>query len=276
MVGSRRQGWAIYAAMLVLFVAGVVIVSLSEDGRTAAMQAAGARRLEHGGQGDALRHRLVVAVRRRHDRRVVRRGQRGDGVADRLRRRDPDGEHDDRRGHLRRRRLGPLRDAAVRPARGVPRRPDGRAARRSTSARRSARARSSSSRSGRSPCRCSCSSSRRSRSRPTTARRRSSTPARRASASRSTPTPRRPTTTARRSPATPAFLQPNGTNDGALTVTFANVVGGAGDALRALPADARRARRRRRARRQEGRRRRARARCAPTRRRSSSCSSRRS
>lgn len=38
MVGNRRQGWTIYAAMFVLFVAGCVIVSLSEDGRTAAMQ----------------------------------------------------------------------------------------------------------------------------------------------------------------------------------------------------------------------------------------------
>lgn len=41
MVGSRRQGWAIYAAMLALFVAGVVIVSLAESSATPAMQAAG-------------------------------------------------------------------------------------------------------------------------------------------------------------------------------------------------------------------------------------------
>jgi K+-transporting ATPase ATPase A chain len=41
MVGSRRQGWAIYAAMSVLFLAGVVIVSLSEDVATPAMHAAG-------------------------------------------------------------------------------------------------------------------------------------------------------------------------------------------------------------------------------------------
>jgi K+-transporting ATPase ATPase A chain len=41
MVGNRRQGWAIYAAMLVVFLAGVVVVALSEDVRTAAMHAAG-------------------------------------------------------------------------------------------------------------------------------------------------------------------------------------------------------------------------------------------
>jgi K+-transporting ATPase ATPase A chain len=41
MVGSRRQGWAIYAAMSAMFLAGVLIVSLSEDVATPAMQAAG-------------------------------------------------------------------------------------------------------------------------------------------------------------------------------------------------------------------------------------------
>jgi K+-transporting ATPase ATPase A chain len=40
-VGNRRQGWAIYAAMLVVFLAGCVVVALSEDVRTAAMHAAG-------------------------------------------------------------------------------------------------------------------------------------------------------------------------------------------------------------------------------------------
>jgi K+-transporting ATPase ATPase A chain len=41
MVGNRRQGWAIYAAMLVVFLAGCVVVALSEDARSAAMHAAG-------------------------------------------------------------------------------------------------------------------------------------------------------------------------------------------------------------------------------------------
>jgi K+-transporting ATPase ATPase A chain len=41
MVGNRRQGWALYSAMLVLFLAGVVIVALAENGATPAMDAAG-------------------------------------------------------------------------------------------------------------------------------------------------------------------------------------------------------------------------------------------
>ena len=41
MVGSRRQGWAIFAAMFVVWLAGVVIVALAESGPTPAMEAAG-------------------------------------------------------------------------------------------------------------------------------------------------------------------------------------------------------------------------------------------
>jgi potassium-transporting ATPase potassium-binding subunit len=41
MVGNRRQGWAIYAAMSILLVIGVVVVAIAESGATPAMQAAG-------------------------------------------------------------------------------------------------------------------------------------------------------------------------------------------------------------------------------------------
>lgn len=41
MVGSQRQGWAIYSAMLVWFVAAVAIVYVAESDSSAAMQAAG-------------------------------------------------------------------------------------------------------------------------------------------------------------------------------------------------------------------------------------------
>jgi K+-transporting ATPase ATPase A chain len=41
MVGNRRQGWAIYVAMAVLFVAGVAVVYAAESHPTTAMQAAG-------------------------------------------------------------------------------------------------------------------------------------------------------------------------------------------------------------------------------------------
>jgi potassium-transporting ATPase potassium-binding subunit len=41
MVGSRRQGWAIFSAMLVVWLAGVIIVAIAESDSTPAMQAAG-------------------------------------------------------------------------------------------------------------------------------------------------------------------------------------------------------------------------------------------
>jgi K+-transporting ATPase ATPase A chain len=41
MVGNRRQGWAIYAAMLSLMIVAVVVVALAENGSTPAMDAAG-------------------------------------------------------------------------------------------------------------------------------------------------------------------------------------------------------------------------------------------
>jgi K+-transporting ATPase ATPase A chain len=41
MVGNRRQGWAIYSAMLILFVIGVVVVAIAENHGTPAMDAAG-------------------------------------------------------------------------------------------------------------------------------------------------------------------------------------------------------------------------------------------
>jgi K+-transporting ATPase ATPase A chain len=41
MVGSRRQGWMLYAVMLALFVASLAAVSVAESGRTPALEAAG-------------------------------------------------------------------------------------------------------------------------------------------------------------------------------------------------------------------------------------------
>jgi K+-transporting ATPase ATPase A chain len=41
MVGNRRQGWAIYSAMMALFVVGVVVVAIAENHGTPAMDAAG-------------------------------------------------------------------------------------------------------------------------------------------------------------------------------------------------------------------------------------------
>ena len=41
MVGSRRQGWAVFAAMMILFVAAVALVYAAEVHATPAMHAAG-------------------------------------------------------------------------------------------------------------------------------------------------------------------------------------------------------------------------------------------
>ena len=143
MVDNRRQGWMVFGAMMALFVVAVVIVYVNEVG----LDAGDARGRPDGrqprGQGAALRDRLHLAVRRRHHRRLVRRGERRDGVAERPRRCSPDGADDDRRGHLGRRRLGPVLDAPVRHPRRVHLRPDGRAHARSSWARRSRRGRSS-------------------------------------------------------------------------------------------------------------------------------------
>ena len=76
---------------------------------------------------------------------------------------------------------------------------------------------------------------------------------RRASRRPSTPTSRRPTTTAPPSPATPASSSRNAPgNVGAYGITFADLLGGVGDGRRPLRADPLRPRRRRRPRRQEG------------------------
>ena len=83
MVKDERQGWAIFAAMGVLFLAGVTTAYWAEaHGNPAfaafnvdqrAERAAGRR--QHGRQGGPLRHRPLGALRDRHDRHLVRRRQ---------------------------------------------------------------------------------------------------------------------------------------------------------------------------------------------------------
>ncbi len=84
MVGSARQGWAIFAAMFVLFIGGVAVVYLAEQHGTVAQHAAGLHthrlprldRRQHGGQGAALWHRRLLALDRGHHGHLLRRGQR--------------------------------------------------------------------------------------------------------------------------------------------------------------------------------------------------------
>ena len=66
MVGSRRQGWTIFAAMSMLFAISVVVIYIAERH----VHARAARRRAHGrepgGQGAALRHRRHRALDRGH------------------------------------------------------------------------------------------------------------------------------------------------------------------------------------------------------------------
>ena len=77
MVGNERQGWAIFAAMGVLFLAGVGVCLL---GRGRGQSAASTRSASTGGnmEGKEVRFGIaaVGALRRRHDGRLLRRGQR--------------------------------------------------------------------------------------------------------------------------------------------------------------------------------------------------------
>ena len=93
-------------------------------GRTSPRRS-GAR--QHGGQGGALRRRQLGALRDRHHRRLVRRGQLDARQLHAARRPGAAGQHPARRGDLRRRRRRPVRHAGLRAARGLHRRPDGRA-----------------------------------------------------------------------------------------------------------------------------------------------------
>ena len=76
MVGNQRQGWAMFAVMGVLFLAGVVVCYAAEAHGNDALNALG---LTGGNmEGKEVRFGIIasVAVRRHHDRRVLRRRQR--------------------------------------------------------------------------------------------------------------------------------------------------------------------------------------------------------
>ena len=123
MVGNTRQGWAIFAVMGVLFLAGHGHLLLGARGRASprlrglahrpgAERPAGRR--QHGRQGGPLRHRQLGDLGHRDDRRLERLGQLHARQLHAARRHRADGQHPARRDHLRRRRLRPLRHAAVR------------------------------------------------------------------------------------------------------------------------------------------------------------------
>ena len=73
MVGNQRQGWAIFAVMGLLFLAGVADRLLGRSARQSGLRRAACRpdaeraagRRQHGRQGGPLRHRQLGAVRHR-------------------------------------------------------------------------------------------------------------------------------------------------------------------------------------------------------------------
>ena len=135
MAGNRRQGYAIYATMMVMFIGAVVVAYIAEAHgspgparcRPAHPRDCRLGRRQPGGQGAALRDRRIGPVRHDYDRDLVWRGQQRDRIVHGDRRRGPDGQPVGQRGDLRRRRHRALLDPAVRPAGGVHRRADGRA-----------------------------------------------------------------------------------------------------------------------------------------------------
>ena len=139
MVGNQRQGWAILAAMGVLFLAGVVVSYWAEAAGNPQLCSARPRPGNMEGKevrfGIALSALFAVittaascgAVNAMHDQ------------LHRARRHDPADQHPARRGHRRRRRRRPLRHAALRRHHHLRRRPDGRPHARNMSARRSRR-----------------------------------------------------------------------------------------------------------------------------------------
>ena len=122
MVGDRRQGWALLAAMLVIFVPLLIGAFAAEQAGNphlttlgvdqAASDLAGGR--QHGGQGDALRHRELRALGHGDDCRLERLGELDARLVHAARRPRTAVADAARRGRIRRRRQRPLRHDHVR------------------------------------------------------------------------------------------------------------------------------------------------------------------
>ena len=75
MVGDQRQGWAIFAAMGIMFVAGVLVCLLGRGRGQSAICQPRARSGQYGRQGGALRRAAVRSVRGDHHGCLLRRRQ---------------------------------------------------------------------------------------------------------------------------------------------------------------------------------------------------------
>ena len=122
MVGNRRQGWAIYIAMMVLFLVAVAIVYVAESTAPPAQHPAGITGGNMEGKEITFRHRRIIALRRGDHGRLLRCGQCRDGIPHRPRRCGSDVQHHDRGSDLRRGRGRSLRNAPDGADGGLPRR----------------------------------------------------------------------------------------------------------------------------------------------------------
>ena len=131
MTGSRAHGWAVWAAMAFLFLAGVTTAYWAEAAGNPMIKAdqtvtALVARRQHGRQGNQVRHRELRPVRDGHDRCELRRGERLARLVHADRRDGAARQHHAGRGDLRRRRRGDVRHPHLRRPLGVHRRADGR------------------------------------------------------------------------------------------------------------------------------------------------------
>ena len=132
MTGSTGHGWAVCAAMYVLFAAGFLVCYWAEAHPNplihGAQQVRTVRlaRRQHGRQGGPQRHRGKHALRHHHHRRQLRRRQQHARQLHSARRHGSPGQHHGGRSHLRRRRRRHVRHVDLRCALGVHRRPHGR------------------------------------------------------------------------------------------------------------------------------------------------------
>ena len=134
MVGNRRQGWAIFAAMAIMFIGSVAVVYSAESHATPAMNAAGLtaesadgttggnlldKEQRFGIANSSLFNAVTTVTSCGAVNSALESFTGLEGCAN--------GQHRHERGDLRRRRLWPVRHAAVRNPRGLHRRLDGRA-----------------------------------------------------------------------------------------------------------------------------------------------------
>ena len=135
MANDTKQGWILFSAVSLLFLIGAFVAlgasrpATRTDGDRRGPDGervvAGAAGRQHGGQGDALRHRLLHALRHHHHRRLLWRGQQLPRQLHAYRWAGPADQHRARRDRLWRCGLRSVWSDGLRDPLGLHRRPDG-------------------------------------------------------------------------------------------------------------------------------------------------------